>query len=71
MNTSKPLSLEREGSKLFIFIDPQGKDCWTNRWRVDLYYAPHLAMTYFLHSEENYTRFLEENKRLVIKRSTS
>lgn len=40
------------------FVDPLGKDVSFDRWRVNCYYAPNLAMTHSLPSEGEYDAFL-------------
>jgi len=50
-----------EGKRIY-YIDAQGKDISFDRWRVSLYYAPHLAATHFLSSQAEYDRFLEDHR---------
>lgn len=49
-----------EGKRIF-FIEGKGKDISFERWRVTLYYEPHLAKTFFFPSEKAYETFLREN----------
>jgi len=46
------------GQRIF-YIDAEGKDISFSRWRVSLYYAVHLAKTYFLPTQAAYDAFLE------------
>lgn len=50
------------GNETIFFIEAQGKDRSFPRWRVTLYYKPHMAKTHFLPSEAEYERFLEAHK---------
>jgi len=51
--------------KLIQYLDPRGKDAGLDRWRVDLYYAPGWALTYFCKSEEEYEKFLRDHRPLT------
>lgn len=44
--------------KRIFFAEGKGKDAGMNRWRVCLYYAPHLALTEFFASAEAYAEFM-------------
>ena len=53
----KKKGFEYEGKTIF-FIDPQGKDASSDRWRATLYYTRNYARTAFFYSLADYTNFL-------------
>lgn len=55
------IGFSHEG-KTVKFIDAKGRDISFYRWRVDLYYDAHLAITYFFDSEYRYTHFIKRRE---------
>jgi len=46
-------------------VDPRGKDCGFERWRIDVYYLPNYADTLLLPKDE-YDKFLQQHQNNVI-----
>lgn len=59
MSTTIPAGFTFEGKQIF-FVEPRDKDIGFPRWRANLYYGPHLALTAFFASEAAYIAFLFE-----------
>jgi hypothetical protein len=49
------------GKRRIYYIEAKGKDISFSRWRVELFYAPHYAETFFLADKEAYNNFIENH----------
>jgi len=70
MATNKNITkkgFNHDGETIY-FMEPKGKDISFNRWRITLYYAPHLAKTHFEYSEQAYNHFLKSHSDFVYDR---
>ena len=45
-----------------FYMECKGRDISFPRWRIDLYYDLHLAMTHFEENETDYLAFIERHK---------
>ena len=51
------------GDHRIYFTEGKGKDISFDRWRMCLYYEPHLALTEFFRTEKAYNEFLANSKK--------